>query len=268
LNPIHIAIANQKGGVGKTTTAVNLSAALRKEGRKVLLVDLDPQATATRFMLDAYGRDGRTIYEVLLNQIKLPDIILETKAGIPLAPSNFKLSSLDMDLNNELNREYRLKSALATVTGYEYVIMDCPTHLGFANINALAAAGTVVIPIECAPEAWEAVPYLMETLRKIVTQLDHPLHIFALPTFLERTNIARDIYEEIQKHFENYTLSPINKNVKLKEAFNARQPITTYDPTASGTMDYLRAAKEIISEHEEKEVRRNQNGAGSGSTGR
>ena len=258
-----IAIANNKGGVGKTTTAVNLAAALLSQGRHVLVIDLDPQATATRFLLDRYGTDGETIYDVLLNEKPLAEVIQKTAAGIPLAPSNFHLASLDLDLNNALMREHRLAGALAELSGYDYVLIDCPTFLGFANINAFAASTSVLIPIECAPESWEAVPYLMQTLRKIITQLKHPLRVFALPTFLERTNIARDIHQEIKAHIESYTLSPINKNVKLKEAFNARRPITQYDPAASGTMDYLRAAKEIISEHEtEKEIRRHQESRG------
>jgi len=256
-----IAIANQKGGVGKTTTAVNLAAALQSQGRKALVIDLDPQATATRFLLDRYGTDGETVYDVLMHGKPMADIILKTPTGIPLAPSNFNFASLDLDLNSALNREHRLSDALEEVSGFDYALIDCPTFLGFANINAFAAAQSVLIPIECAPESWEAVPYLMKTLRKIITQLKHPLNVYALPTFLERTNIARDIYQEIQAHFEAYTLSPINKNVRLKEAFNARKPITQYDPTASGTMDYLRAAKEIISEHEtEKEIRGSKDG--------
>lgn len=124
-----IAIANQKGGVGKTTTAVNLAAALQSQGRRVLVLDLDPQATATRFLLDRYGADGATMYEVLLNGTPLSDVIQKSPAGIPLAPSNFNLASLDLDLNNALNREHRLTAALEEISGYDYTLIDCPTFL-------------------------------------------------------------------------------------------------------------------------------------------
>jgi chromosome partitioning protein len=260
-----IAIANTKGGVGKTTTAVNLAAALQSAGRRVLVVDLDPQATASRYIIDGYGKDGATVYEVLTDWKPIVEVIVTGACGLALVPSAHQMATLDLDLNTALRREYRLSEALENVSGFDYCLIDCPTFVGFANINAFAAADTVLIPIECAPEAWEAVPYLMRTLKKIIKELGHNLRVYALPTFLERTNIARDIHEEIKGHFESHTLPPINKNVRLKEAFNARQPIIEYDPTASGAVDYLRAAKEIINEHEtEAEIRAYQERRGSG----
>lgn len=253
-----IAVANQKGGVGKTTTAVNLAAALVHSGRKCLLLDLDAQATASRYLLGAYGDDGRVTYDVLLKRTKVRDCIHETQVGVSIVPSNLGLASLDVDLLSEFNREHRLELALQELKDdeFDYVIVDCPPNLGFVTINAFAAAQVVLIPIECKPEAWEAVPRLMQTLRKIVKEFQHPIRIYALPTFLERTNLAKDIYDEIREHFESFILSPIHKNIKLAEAFAARQPIIQYDPTASGAVDYLRVAKELISGEEQTQVRR------------
>lgn len=247
-----IAVANQKGGVGKTTTAVNLAAALAHSKRRVLLLDLDAQATATRYLLGVYGKDGEVMYDVLMRRTNLRDCIRKTPSGVSVAPSNLGLASLDVDLLSEFNREHRLEMALQDVGEgeFDYAIIDCPPNLGFVTINAFAAAQVIIIPIECKPEAWEAVPRLMQTLRKIVKEFKHALRIYALPTFLERTNLARDIYEEVRKHFEAFTLSPIHKNVKLAEAFAARQPIIEYDPTASGAMDYLRVAKELVNAEE------------------
>lgn len=253
-----IAVANQKGGVGKTTTAVNLAAALVQSGRRVLLIDLDAQGTATRCLTGTYGTDGRVIYDVLMKRTVIGECVIETPAGVDLVPSNLGLASLDVDLLSEFNREHRLSLALEDLPAeaYHYTVIDCPPNLGFVTINAFAAARTVIIPIECKPEAWEAVPRLMQTLKKIVTEFRHSLRMYALPTFLERTNLARDIHEQIQEKFESFTLPPIHKNVRLAEAFAARQPITTYDPTASGAVDYLRVAKEIIGAEETTQVRR------------
>ncbi len=253
-----IAIANQKGGVGKTTTAVNLAAALVHSGRRVLLIDTDAQGTATRFLTNAYGTDGHVIYDVLMRRTPLRDCIAHTPSGVDIVPSNLGLASLDVDLLSEFNREQRLSLALGDLPegSYDFVIVDCPPNLGFVTINAFAAASIVIIPIECKPEAWEAVPRLMQTLKKIVTEFRHPLRMYALPTFLERTNLARDIHEQIQEKFESFTLPPVHKNVKLAEAFAARQPINVYDPTASGAVDYIRVAKELTSAEEETQVRR------------
>lgn len=253
-----VAVANQKGGVGKTTTAVNLAAALVQNGRRCLLLDLDAQATASRYLLGAYGTDGHVMYDVLMKRVKLRDCTQQTSLGLSVVPSNLGLASLDVDLLSEFNREHRLEMALKDLgeDAYDYVIVDCPPNLGFVTINAFAAAQVVVIPIECKPEAWEAVPRLMQTLRKIVIEFQRPIRIYALPTFMERTNLSKDILDEIRAHFESFALSPIHKNVKLAEAFAARQPIIQYDPAASGAMDYMRVAKELLNGEEATQIRR------------
>src|ERR1044071_8113796 len=135
-----IAIANQKGGVGKTTTSVNLAAALVNSGRSCLLIDLDAQATATRYLLGSYGEDGKVIYDVLLKGDKLEDITLPSPSGVMLAPANLSLATLDMDLIGEYNREHRLEIALENLDAdYDYIIVDCPPNLGFTTINAFVA---------------------------------------------------------------------------------------------------------------------------------
>jgi chromosome partitioning protein len=243
-----IAVANQKGGTAKTVTSVNLAASLASYGKTVLLVDLDAQATATRHLIGRYGDDGSVVSDVLMKRATLRSTIVETDAGVALVPSNLSLASLDIDLLSEYNREHRLENALSepNLPPFDYVIIDCPPNLGFPTVNAFVACDICIIPIECKAEAWEAVPRLMTALKRVVSDFRKSMRIYALPTFLERTNLARDIHEQIEEHFENLTLPPIHKNTKLAEAFAARQPILKYDPTASGALDYLRVAKEIL----------------------
>lgn len=253
-----ISIANHKGGVGKTTTAVNLAAIfVSKHKKRVLVIDLDGQANATEWLSGKFGTDGKTSYEVLMEQAKIDDCIISTDFGVDLLPSNLRLASIDLDMAQGLYRESRLSSALKeTRRIYDYCIIDCPPNLGISTVNAFAASDVVVIPIECKFEAFQAVVHLMAHLVK-VTQHRGDVRPYALPTFLERSNLATDVHEAIKEKFETLCLPPIHKNVRLPEAFTARKPVLNYDSTASGTLDYMRVAKELINDLEETQVRSN-----------
>jgi len=253
-----IAIANQKGGVGKTTTAINLAASIAAADYRVLLVDSDPQGNSTGG-LGFRKEPGRpTLYQALIGEIPVSATILPTALeDLFLVPSDKNLIAAGVELVNEERREYRLRELLEPLRGdYHYLIIDCPPALDLLTLNALVAAESVLIPIQCEYFALEGVSELLDTLERVRTSFNPALEIegVLLTMYDERTNLSRQVADDLRDFFESKTFQTIiPRNVRLAEAPSHGKPILLYDVRSRGAESYIRLAKEVLSHDHAKQ---------------
>lgn len=246
-----IAVVNQKGGVGKTTTAINLSACLAMAEMRTLLIDFDPQANTTSGVGFDKNKMEYSVYDVMVGRKTIEEIVIETDLDhLKLAPSNIALVGAEVEMVSLPSREHILARAVAPIVDkYDYVVIDCPPSLGLLTINALTAAGSVIIPIQCEYYALEGLSQLMHTIQLVQNNLNPSLEIegVLLTMYDKRLNLARQVAEEARKYFKNRVYDTvINRNVRLSEAPSFGKPIIMYDILSTGAENYMALTKEVL----------------------
>lgn len=249
-----ISICNQKGGVGKTTTAVSVSSALALDGKKTLLIDLDPQANATSGIGIDKHKIEFSIYNCFTSQAQINQVLTQTQMNnLFIVPSNANLSGAEIELVSEIGREWKLKKSLSDLdSSFEFVIIDCPPSLGLLTLNALAASASVIVPIQCEYYALEGLSQLIKTITLIKENLNQSLQIEGiLMTMADfRTNLTQEVINEVRKHFgEKVYQAVIPRNIKISESPGFGKPIFLYDNQSEGAKKYLEITRELLSKN-------------------
>jgi chromosome partitioning protein len=250
-----IALANQKGGVGKTTTAINLGASLAVLEKKVLLVDADPQANSTSGIGFDLRKIEKSIYECLIEDLHPNEVILQSETkGMDLMPSHIDLVGAEIEMLNLPERENVLRKVIEKVKhNYDYILIDCSPSLGLLTLNALTAADSVLIPVQCEYFALEGLGKLLNTIKMIQNRLNQTLEIegFLLTMYDPRLRLANQVVEEVKKHFEDMVFETIiQRNIKLSEAPSYGKPVVLYDANSKGALSYLNMARELLQNNE------------------
>lgn len=249
-----ISIANQKGGVGKTTTAVNISAVLAKKGKKVLLIDADPQGNATSGV-GINKECENSVYDILINDIDVEKTVQETNIkNLKVCPSNIDLAGAEVELVSQISREQRLKEKLDLIKDeFDFIIIDCPPSLGLITLNAFTASNSVLIPVQCEYYALEGLGQLLNTINLVKKHLNKNLEIegAVLTMYDMRTNLSNQVVKEVKHYFEDKVYKTvIPRNIKVSEAPSYGMPISVYDPKSKGARAYEKLTREILKNDE------------------
>lgn len=258
-----IAISNQKGGVGKTTTAINLAASLAVLEKKVLMVDADPQANATSGSGFDIKNIKTSIYECLIDEVNPNDIILNSEIeGLDLLPSHIDLVGAEIEMLNMPNRERMLKTVIDKIEKkYDYILIDCSPSLGLITVNSLTAAHSVMIPVQCEYFALEGLGKLLNTIKIIQSRLNPDLEIegFVLTMYDSRLRLSNQVVEEVRRHFQQMVFDTIiQRNVKISEAPSFGKPVIMYDAESKGSLNYLNLARELLQKNGDTKISENQ----------